>query len=115
MSSEIDNTIHVTVIIIGMAGFGKSTMATALCYHSSIKKYFSNGFLRITLGPIPKYKIALLSQIYRSLTGNTWTNPAAGVQGVETTDDEALSCLSDELNALCRGHPRLLVLMMYGR
>ena len=111
LSSEIDNTIHVTVIITGMAGFGKSTMATALCYHSSIKKYFSNGFLRITLGPIPKNKIALLSQIYRSLTGNTWINPAASVQGVEITDVEALSCLSDELNALCRGHPRLLVII----
>ena len=110
-NSEIDNTVHVTVIITGMAGFGKSTLATALCYHPAIKKYFSSGFLRILLGPIPKNKIVLLSQIYRSLTGSTWTNPAANAQGAEITEDEATSCLSEELNALSKGHPRLLVII----
>ena len=106
LSSKIDNIVHVTVIIQGMAGFGKSTLATALCYHPSIKKYFSNGFLRITLGPTPKNKFKLLSWAYRKLTGNMWTNPAPSV---DATSD--ISYLSEELTALCKGHPKLLVII----
>ena len=106
LSSKIDNIVHVTVIIQGMAGFGKSTLATALCYHPSIKKYFSSGFLRITLGPMPISKFKVLSRVYQKLTGNAWTNPAASL-----ADISDISCLSEEITTLCKGHPKLLVII----
>ena len=110
LSTEIDNTVHITVVITGMAGYGKSTTAIALCYQQLIKKYFPNGFLRIQLGLTPKTKYYMLSQIYRALTGNTWTNPTSNPQGA-VSEDDMVTCLSEELNTLCKKNPRLLVII----
>lgn len=108
LSSEIDDTVHITVVITGMVGFGKSTLAIALCHQPRIKKCFPSGFLRISLGQMPKNKYYLLITIYRKLTGNDWTNPVANTQD-EITEHEKLSYLSEELNTLC--NPNLLVII----
>ena len=110
LSTEIDNTVHITVVITGMAGFGKSTIAIALCHQRLIKKHFSNGFLRIQLGLTPRNKCYMLCQIYRILTGNTWTNPTSNPQGA-VSEDDIVTCLSEELNILCKKNPRLLVII----
>ena len=110
LSTEIDNTVHITVVITGMAGFGKSTIAIALCHQQLIKKHFQNGFLRIQLGITPKNKYYMLSQIYRALTGNTWTNPTSNPQGA-VSEDDMVTCLSEELNSLCKKSSKLLVII----
>ena len=110
LSTEIDNTVHITVVITGMAGFGKSTIAVALCHQQLIKKHFPNGFLRIQLGITPKNKYYMLSQIYRALTGNTWTNPTSNPQGA-VSEDDMVTCLSKELNSLCKKSSKLLVII----
>ena len=110
LSTDIDNTIHITVVITGMAGFGKSTLAKALCHQQLIKKHFRNGFLVVELGPKPRNKCLMLREIFHMLTGNRWTNPTASVQ--ETIgEDEMIACLSEELNGLCKRNPRLLVII----
>ena len=112
LTTEIDNTVHITVVITGMAGFGKSTIAVALCHQQLIKKHFPNGFLRIQLGLTPKTKYYMLSQVYRALTGNTWTNPTSysNPQGA-VSEDDMVTCLSEELNTLCKKNPGLLVII----
>ena len=110
LSTEIDNTVHITVVITGMAGFGKSTIAVALCHQRLIKKHFPNGFLRIQLGLTSRNKCYMLSQIYRALTGKTWTNSIGNPQGA-VSEDVMVTCLSEELNTLCKRNPRLLVII----
>ena len=110
MNTEIDNTVHITVVITGMAGFGKSTIAIALCHQPLIKQHFSNGFLRIQLGLAPKNRYSKLSQIYRALTGNAWTNPINSAQGT-VCEDDMVTCLSRELNSLCKRNSKLLVII----
>ena len=110
LSTEIDNTVHITVVITGMAGFGKSTIAVALCHQRLIKKHFPNGFLRIQLGITPRNKCYMLCQIYHTLTGNTWTNPTSNPQGA-VSEDDMVTCLSEELNTLCKRNSRLLVII----
>ena len=110
LSTEIDNTIHITVVITGMAGFGKSTLAKALCHQQLIKKHFRNGFLVVELGPKPRSKCLMLCEIYHMLTGNRWTNPTTSVQG-SISEDEMIACLSEELNGLCKKNAHLLVII----
>ena len=110
LSTEIDNTVHITVVITGMAGFGKSTIAIALCHQQLIKKHFQNGFLRIQLGLTPKNKYYMLSQVYRTLTGITWTNPTSNPQGA-VSEDDMVTCLSEELNSLCKKSSKFLVII----
>ena len=110
MSAKIDNTFHISVVITGMAGFGKSTIAIALCHQPLIKKHFPNGFLRIQLGVTPKDRYSMLSLIYRELTGNAWTNPINSAQGT-VCEDDMVTCLSRELNSLCKRNSKLLVII----
>ena len=68
MSGKIDVTMSTTVTLTGMGGFGKTTMAKALCHQPIIKKYFLDGFLWIKLGQHPPNPEMKLSQLYDQLT-----------------------------------------------
>ena len=105
VSTKSDNIIHVTVNIQGMAGFGKSTLAIALCYEPCIQKYFTDGFYKISLGPKSRNKYFLLSEAYHSLTGNRLT------EANKITEDEKIILLAEKLNKLCRKNSKLLVII----
>ena len=64
----------------------------------------------IQLGPTPRNKLFMLSQIYRILTGSTWTSPATSTQRT-TSEDEMTACLLEELNVICKKNPKLLVII----
>ena len=64
-------SIGTTVIIRGIGGIGKSTLAKALCYHPLIKKYFTHGFLWISLSPPRLSPEAMLRNMYNKLTNST--------------------------------------------
>ena len=49
--TNVTFTSEVTVTIRGIGGIGKSTVAKAICYEQSIKEYFTDGFLWISLTP----------------------------------------------------------------
>ena len=55
--------------IVGAGGFGKTTIATALCHHPLVKEYFTDGFVFIELGPQPDDPGIKLCQLYHLLTG----------------------------------------------
>ena len=61
------NTFGTTLTITGAGGYGKTTIVKSLCYHPTIKKRFSNGFLFIELGPRPPDTNSKLKEIYELL------------------------------------------------
>ena len=63
------NKYETTLTITGAGGFGKTMIATSLCYHSDIEKRFTNGFVFIELGPQATDPSIKLSQLYHLLTG----------------------------------------------
>ena len=63
------NKYETTVTITGAGGFGKTTLATSLCYHPVINEHFSDGFVFIELGPQATDPSIKLSQLYHLLTG----------------------------------------------
>jgi len=70
MSSKIGVTMSTTVTLLGMGGFGKTTMAKALCHQPVIKKHFLDGFLWIKLGQHPPNSEMKLNQLYDQLTND---------------------------------------------
>ena len=68
ISSKVDAAVGVTVILLGFGGFGKTTLATGLCYQPAVQQYFLDGVLLITLGPKPPDFDLMLIKLYDQLT-----------------------------------------------
>ncbi len=63
-----ENPIEGTTVIHGAGGFGKTTLAAALCHDDDVLTTFSNGILWATLGEEPDVKGAL-AKLFAALTG----------------------------------------------
>jgi hypothetical protein len=60
--------VAVTTAIHGAGGYGKTTLAIALCHHPKVKETFTDGILWVTLGIKPKL-LESLAILYFALTG----------------------------------------------
>ena len=60
--------VAITTALSGAGGFGKTTLAAALCHDEDIQQNFDNGILWVTLGQTPDMIGALLTA-YAALTG----------------------------------------------
>ena len=58
-----------SLIITGPGGFGKTTIATALCHHPLVQAKYTEGFIFIELGPHPDDPDSKLNQLYYLLNG----------------------------------------------
>ncbi|XP_065894902.1 uncharacterized protein [Dysidea avara] len=63
-------TYGVTVTLVGVGGFGKTTIITALCHHPTVQEKFKDGFLLIELGQQSIDPMVKLAQQYHLLTGH---------------------------------------------
>ena len=61
------SSLSVAVTITGESGFGKTTLAKALCHDPRIMKSFQDGFLFIELGPKAPNPISSLNNLYLRL------------------------------------------------
>ena len=61
-------TVAITTALHGSGGFGKTTLAAALCHDERVIKTFTDGILWVTLGLQPKVLNAL-TKLYATLTG----------------------------------------------
>jgi ATP/maltotriose-dependent transcriptional regulator MalT len=61
------NAIAMSTALRGAGGFGKTTLATALCHDSEIKAAFPDGILWVTLGEQPPQPLDLLNSLLNSL------------------------------------------------
>jgi WD40 repeat protein len=68
LDEKRDNPVAITTSIVGAGGFGKTTLAAALCHDENVQRAFDDGILWITLGEEPRV-VDELSKLYRALTG----------------------------------------------
>src|SRR5690606_11547749 len=57
-----------TTALKGAGGFGKTTLAAALCHDEDVQTVFDEGVLWVTLGEKPNI-VNALTKLYRALTG----------------------------------------------
>lgn len=62
------NPVVITTALQGAGGFGKTTLAVALCHNDDVITAFDDGILWITLGETPKIQHEL-TKMYAALTG----------------------------------------------
>lgn len=60
--------IALTTALHGAGGFGKTTLAAALCHHEAVIDAFDDGILWVTLGQSPDLRLEL-SRLFAALTG----------------------------------------------
>ena len=68
LTPERSQPVAITTALTGAGGFGKTTLAAALCHDEDILENFDDGILWVTLGQTPDVLGALLT-IYAALTG----------------------------------------------
>ncbi len=69
LSADRGRPVAMTTALTGAGGFGKTTLATALCHDEDVLENFDDGILWVTLGQTPKVLEALLTA-YAALTGD---------------------------------------------
>lgn len=89
--------ISTTAAIKGTGGFGKTTLATAVCHDEDILEEFSDGILWVTLGKDPGDLSSKVAGLVQTLTGQT----------LAFTD---LNAASTRLGALLDNRDALLVM-----
>ncbi|MBZ0275360.1 MAG: TIR domain-containing protein [Anaerolineae bacterium] len=96
------NPVAITTALRGAGGFGKTTLATALCHDEDIQAAFDDGILWVTLGEQPDllHEITLL---YKALTGENPVfldvNEATRQFAEKLGDNDCLIVIDDVWNA----------------
>ena len=68
LEPERSDPVAITTALTGAGGFGKTTLAAALCHDDAILQAFDDGILWTTLGETPNLADAL-AKLYAGLTG----------------------------------------------
>ncbi len=68
LDPERSDPVAITTALTGAGGFGKTTLAAALCHDDAILQAFDDGILWVTLGETPNLADAL-AKLYAGLTG----------------------------------------------
>lgn len=68
LDARTGDTIAITTALAGAGGFGKTTLATALCHDDAVVTAFDDGVLWATLGQSPNVQ-GELTRLYAALTG----------------------------------------------
>jgi len=68
LHGEPRHAIAITTALTGAGGFGKTTLATALCHDDDVVGAFDDGILWTTLGQTPNVQ-GELTRLYAALTG----------------------------------------------
>lgn len=68
LRTDKKDAVGITTAISGAGGFGKTTIASALCHDEDIIQTYDDGILWVTLGQTPSL-IGALTTLYAALTG----------------------------------------------
>ncbi len=110
-----DRPTAITAALRGAGGYGKTTLAQALCYDPEIQEAFPGGILWVTLGEWPKNLIGQIEDLLYFLSGERsgFASLDAGITKLKQTlaDHACLLVLDDvwragDLTPLLQGGPR---------
>ena len=87
LQPETDGPVAITTALRGAGGFGKTTLAIALCHHDRCIEHFDDGILWVTLGQAPNLLNELI-KLHAALTGER-----PGFVDVEDAARELARCL----------------------
>ncbi len=87
LEPERSDPVAITTALTGAGGFGKTTLAAALCHDDAILQAFDDGILWTTLGETPNLTGAL-AKLYAGLTGERPSFRDA---------EDAATCLAEKL------------------
>ena len=96
LDARTGDTIAITTALAGAGGFGKTTLAAALCHDDDVVAAFDDGVLWATLGQTPNVQ-GELTRLYAALTGER-----PGFVSIE----DAAQALADKLE-----HKRCLIVV----
>jgi hypothetical protein len=68
LDAQTGDTIAITTALVGAGGFGKTTLAAALCHDDDVVAAFDDGVLWATLGQSPNVQ-GELTRLFAALTG----------------------------------------------
>jgi hypothetical protein len=68
LDTQSQDPVAITTALHGAGGYGKTTLAAALCHDQKVREAFSGGILWVTLGIKPDLMMAL-AKLYHVLTG----------------------------------------------
>lgn len=68
LDEQTGDTVAITTTLAGAGGFGKTTLATALCHDDAVVVAYDDGILWSTLGQTPNVQ-GELTRLYAALTG----------------------------------------------
>ncbi len=97
------NPIAITTALKGSGGFGKTTLAQALCANDDVQTAFDDGILWVTLGESPDVVFAL-KKVYKALTGKDGifsdTEEGGRLLGEALADKDCLIVIDDVWNSV---------------
>lgn len=68
LADDHTGTAAITTALVGAGGFGKTTLAAAICHDRDIQTAFDDGILWVTLGPAPDI-VTKITELYAALSG----------------------------------------------
>ena len=102
LDEERQNPVAITTALHGAGGFGKTTLAAALCHDEDVITAFDDGILWVTLGQTPNI-LAALTTLYAALTderpGFATEQDAATALTERLSDKDCLIVIDDVWNA----------------
>ncbi|MBK8030074.1 MAG: hypothetical protein IPK17_11320 [Chloroflexi bacterium] len=90
LDGKRENPVALTAALKGAGGYGKTTLARALCHHEHIQQAFDDGILWVTLGENPGDLTGRVLDLVVALTG---ARPA--VSGLDAAKTELSKALAD--------------------
>ena len=81
------NPVGITTALRGAGGYGKTTLACAICHDQRVRNYFNDGILWVNLGQRPDL-LDILNGLYTDLTGtqSDFTSRGKRYQSIQYND-----------------------------